>query len=419
MTTKREIPGLWWFPDKADEQWVGTLTLAPDESPHLQVTVKKPFSTKHETCPPVIHGCDQHGKPITLLFVTQPQSTSSAVLSHLTYSAGYAILGLHVPDATSFSVDSLIIKSQHLYEWSRITGFLHEKPETTRDIYIHYRRPSDQTFEIDSNLSVELRATCLSHTNLSERDVSEGLCVAFISKQPLSLAKCTDLITAIRHLLHFAVLSPVYPLEITANKNGYGYNVGDTFFPKEIEIISGIIREPVKSEILPERWVFQLNDVQADFGKFMAKWLTYLETFDEALGCYSTTVYHGLPHSVEHLCLTQGLDAYHGIKFQSHKDQDFKKKLKELIEPHETPLKGLVDDGEDFATTVHANRNYYTHHNPKWKEGGRVVSGGNLFRLNEKLSLLFQMCVLTDMGIPSDRFSRLRRQLATQIIDYV
>jgi hypothetical protein len=34
------------------------------------------------------------------------------------------------------------------------------------------------------------------------------------------------------------------------------------------------------------------------------------------------------------------------------------------------------------------------------------------------LRLLFQMCVLTDLGIPSDRFPRLRRQLASEIIDY-
>jgi hypothetical protein len=43
---------------------------------------------------------------------------------------------------------------------------------------------------------------------------------------------------------------------------------------------------------------------------------------------------------------------------------------------------------------------------------------GKLIQLNEKLTLIFQMCVLTEMGIPAERFIRLRRQLATVIIDY-
>jgi hypothetical protein len=68
---------------------------------------------------------------------------------------------------------------------------------------------------------------------------------------------------------------------------------------------------------------------------------------------------------------------------------------------------------------VLCTRNHYTHHNPKWKATGKVAERAELVRLNEKLRLLFQMCVLTDLQIPDDRFPRLRRQLATEIIDYI
>ena len=81
-------------------------------------------------------------------------------------------------------------------------------------------------------------------------------------------------------------------------------------------------------------------------------------------------------------------------------------------------LKGLVDDIPDFAKSVLCTRNYYTHHAPKWLDTGKVAKRTDLIRLNEKLRLLFQMCVLTDLKIPSDRFLRLRRQLATDVINY-
>ncbi len=242
--------------------------------------------------------------------------------------------------------------------------------------------------------------------------------LAFESKQGLDLSRCKDLLNTVRHLLHFAVLEPVYPLNITVARTDYGDTYDGRFIPREIELWNSIIRERVESEFLDERWVFQFRDMQADFGNFMTRWLDYVKKFDEALGCYFMTVYHRPPHAVAHLSLTQAFEAYHGIKYVSHKEQDFADKIKELTEANKAYLKGLVDDPGDFSQTVLHNRNYYTHHNPKWKKDGRVVSGSDLYRLNEKLRLLFQLCVLTDIGIPTDRFMRLRRQLAAQIIDF-
>jgi hypothetical protein len=120
MTKRREIPGLWWFPENPTEKWVGTLTLAQNSGPKLRVTVPKGFGHRLEACPPVLHGCDQHGKPITLLFTDHHEASGSAVLSHLTFSAGYAVLGIQLREPTEFLVNSLMIESQHLYEWGQI-----------------------------------------------------------------------------------------------------------------------------------------------------------------------------------------------------------------------------------------------------------------------------------------------------------
>jgi len=95
----------------------------------------------------------------------------------------------------------------------------------------------------------------------------------------------------------------------------------------------------------------------------------------------------------------------------------FREKIEALAQKHSEHLKGLVDDAAEFADIVRDNRNYYTHHDPEIIKKGRIVSGSKLIRLNEKLRLLFQMCVLNEMGIPTERFHRLRRQLASAIID--
>jgi hypothetical protein len=87
--------------------------------------------------------------------------------------------------------------------------------------------------------------------------------------------------------------------------------------------------------------------------------------------------------------------------------------------PHASSLSGLVANRDAFAAEVAKTRNYYTHHNPDDLATGAVAKRAELVRMNEKLRLVFQMCVLTDLGIPADRFNRLRRQLATEIMDYV
>jgi len=177
------------------------------------------------------------------------------------------------------------------------------------------------------------------------------------------------------------------------------------------------MHDDVKSEIDPDQWVFQFPDVQNDFGAFCSRWFHASLTYEEALSCYFTTVHHPLPDSVRHLCLTQALEAYHGVKNAAHHN-DFELKIRELAEAHRRNLPGLFDDPLDFATTVRHNRNYYTHHNPKWLSYGRVLLGTDLFRLNEKLRVLFQACMLDELRISPERCSRLRRQLATHIVNY-
>lgn len=419
MRTEESILGLWWLPTNPDEKWPGTLVLKPDTSPTLNVTTEKSvfqFGDKLEA-PTVIHGHNDMGKFITLLFPSWPQTKGGMRLSQVQYEAGYAIVGDCLADDTEFLAHSITFQMQYLLEWSGLSGFGKEDMPQLHDINIKYRRPEDQLFTVDSDLSVSIRVGYSLQNNSNEKILNEDLYFEYISKKGARLSDYKKYQNALRQLLHFATLKRVYPLRVTTRKNGHGITHGDEFWPLDIEVWTSILREPVKHDLHGDRWIFRFADVKTDFGTFIGNWIEYLEKFDEAIDCYFGTIYHRFPDSIEHLSLTQALDAYHGIKFNSHKEQDFKKKLTELIQPHTAHLKGLIDDVDDFVATVHHNRNYYTHHNPKWKENGRVVSGSKLFQLNEKLRLVFQMRVLSDIQIPQDRFIRLRRQLADAHMD--
>lgn len=418
MSNERKIKGFWWTPDKPAHRLFGILTLKTDDGAHLETFDEGGFSAEaFDPVNKVIHGQDEHGKPVTLLFVGRPCPTISGRMMRRSFHAGYVIFGLALPDVNSFVAHELQLWIQHLHGWLGITGFVGEsqpKPEIT----IKYRRPEDVYYRISDDLEVGIGISMNTQQGLWNQMINEDAWISFRSEAGLSFHRSLDLLNAVRMLLHFAILKRIYPVEINVDKKGHGFSVGDRWIKQTIDVWGSILREADSEPPFDKIWIFQFKDFSDKFPIFFKTWLDYVDRYDEALGCYSSTIYHSLTHQLTHLSLTQALDAYHGEKFQSHGNQDFKAKIHELITPFGDSFRGLIDDVPKFVDQVHATRNFYTHHNPKWKATGNVLERAELFRLNEKLKLLFQMCVLTDIAIPTDRFSRLRRQLASHIVEY-
>ena len=124
MSKKQKVLGQWWLPSAPEEKWVGTLTLERGEGPRLKVTVPKGFHEVPAGQPiGALHGHDQSGKPITLLFPGWPQTNSGSVLTEMRFRAGYALVGIEVSSSEEFRVNEVTLGLQHLYEWSGISGF--------------------------------------------------------------------------------------------------------------------------------------------------------------------------------------------------------------------------------------------------------------------------------------------------------
>jgi ApeA N-terminal domain 1 len=410
---KREIRGTWWFPNNPSKRWVGHLSLVNEKSPRLNFVVPNDAGFEAPPYPATLFGEDEHGKPVSLLRLGRVNLNSTFRICEASYEAGHAVLGVHVLNTTDLQVGTFDVYLQQLGGWLWRSGFDRSlETSHSEELTIRYQRPPDLQFNIRDTLSVEL-VTCVTRwASIREQGIREDSCFHFEAAATIDFDKARELISSAVQILHFASLEPVYPIRVEGSSAATTHNE-----PKRFEWISGWMHEDTKSQIDPDWWVFRFSDVQEEFGRFWSRWLDARSRYQEALGCYFTTVYHSLPSSVEHLCLTQALEAYHGVRNATH-HRDFELKIRELVNDHKQSLSGLFDDPEEFATTVRHNRNYYTHHNPRWLSDGRVAVGNDLFRLNQKLLLLFQACMLQELQIPPDRCRRLRRQLATHIVDY-
>lgn len=419
VTEKREIKSFWWSPDRPEIRWFGTLVLEREQSPTLEFYVERRSPVDGmQSIGRVIHGMNEHGNPVTLLFAGSFGHNISGAVVKRRFEAGYALIGIHIHSTEDFAVNSIRFQVQHLYGWMNRSGFDRSVTEHGGAFIVKFHRLEDQWFRITPDLELGIHDVFTTNNGFQERKIKEDAAFTFKSKSGLSLKCFTELITSIRILIHFSCLHRVYPVWMTAYKDGHGYKVQERWIDQDIEVVNSSLHEAKSEYPLPDRWLFRYQDVQEDFAGFIRNWLEYREKYSEAIDCYSSTIYNSLTDVLSHLSLTQALEAYHSIRFDSHKQRDFKLKIEEICKLHESSLKGLIDDITDFSEWVWCSRNYYTHHNPVWLEKGKVAKRGDLYRLNEKLRLLFQMCVLSDLRVPKERFSFLRRQIATEVIDY-
>jgi len=308
---------------------------------------------------------------------------------------------------------------QQLYGWLGLTGFTRSVGATMAgEVKIEYQQPKWEKCSIGNGKTVEFGVGSNYSTQAHSQSISEEAGITFSSDTGMNLDAAWNMTTAMRTLLHFASLRRVYTVNMKLG--GVSENGETETDPREKTTVWAMgFREMVTEPAYSPEWVFQLKDLTESLGSFFGRWLEYARDYDECIGCYTTTIYHSLPTPIAHLCLTQALDAYHGVRHGSHGQRNFKNKVEELCETHEKSLSDIIEHPSRFAKVVRDTRDYFTHRNPDDLEKREVVErSAELIRLNERLSILFQSCVLTDMGIPSDRLGNLRRQIARSIVEY-
>ena len=421
MTEETTLKGFWWTPDAPDRRCFGVLTQTEKAIELVCHSDRGEDDVLKDTPAGTVHGKDEKGRPVTLLVTSRVGSTSPGGLETIRLHAGYVLVGVHVTDKDAIRVQSVVLKIQHLYGWLGATGFNRQLSGRLGVEGVHLTIPYDSpdkirhvvregltvTFGVDTNYSATIQA----------QSIYEDSYVYVTQKDGFTFEQVWKMAAAFRALLHFAALKPVYVVSMTLHC--CMESTCDTATAsQEVTVWSCNFHEAETMLQWDTRWTFRYQDISGRFAKCFDDWLNYNERYGEALDCYMSTVYHKLPASIDHLCLAQALDAYHGVRFNSHKDRSFQKKIADLLKLNDGVMLGLVSDIAVFAEQVLVTRNYYTHHNPKCLSDGKVAQGRDLMRMNEKLRILLQSCVIRDMGLPVERCAVLRHQIASEIVMY-
>ncbi len=412
--------GLWWQPENPSQQWFGKARWKTSKSPKLTLHYK----SQDAASPPSgnvesLLGLDRNGTALSLLRVGQHLESTAGLLSRKVYGGGHILKGIHVTRLEDMRINKVNVWLQYLGAWLGEEGFTDAMQDQTSRI--EYRRPEDRRYQISPNVTLKLCHSSRSSTQSRQRRLTYDIFFSVEKKKPLNFKRAFHWIDDLRSLLHFARLRRVKPTKITFEDFDFRLELGRKSYPKEVELFSGAIAEPIEKDPLFFDFVFTFNDVKDRFAEFCGKWFRFNVEQREAIGCYMTTVYVSLTDEVRLICLTQALEAFHQIRFRpaaKSENAHFINRVKELCRRHDQRMTVLVGEIDAFGITVRDSRHYYTHHDPSTRQKGNVLSGSKLTLLTYHLQYLFRLCVLAEFGLDGDPHSMLRRQVPGRITEF-
>ncbi len=422
MIKPQTLKGYWWNPSHPERKCFGVLEYSSEGIELACHAESADMRILDNTSPATVHGLDEKGRPISLLYTDSCGGTRSASMATQRVRSAYALIGIHAADKHSFRSEKVFLRLQHLDGWLGMTGFNRQlngriSADQSFDVTIQYSRPSEQTHNVQDGMAIAFGINSAYNAAMQEQRIWEYAYACISRGRGFTFDEAWEMASHLRSILHLASLRPVYMVEMELQQcsqiSGESTNTS-----RNVSVWSRNLREAHSMDEWESRWVFRYPQLSNNFGLTFKRWVEFQNKYQEAMDCYISTVYHRLPESVCHLCLTQALDAYHGVRYDSHDKHNFKPKIAELIEKHKHALGNLDCSKDDFPERVWITRNYYTHHNPKWLQTGKVAQGMDLIRMDEQLRILFQTCLILEMELPIECCNALRCQIAKKIIEY-
>lgn len=434
--------GIWWLPDKPELKVSGTLTFSPDEGATLDLigSFRDPLDFKKLSQPDIILGISANGKQITLHRCIETNISASFPLGFQTsrFHAQMIFIGAHFQRFADIKFSSISVHYTHLDAWTNISGFNFEiLPNRTMDI--KYKMPESIKTSINDDYTVEINFQVTGpafHAAKQEVNIQQKTYIIIQSKEERSFDELSRIMYQIRNFLSLGIKEAVYPLHITGKGEARKTMIKDTPYYEPIEIIYKLINTPMASkEKLPFQMLFVFEDIKGKFETFLRNWFVKTESLEPVYDLYFGTLYNPRMY-LQHrfLSLVHALESYHRRTMKNYElpedqhnrriqeilnavpteqrewlesrltysnEPSLRRRLREIFSGYSDVLNEYIENKDAFMNKVVVTRNYLTHYDPNLEED--AADGEELYHISEKLRLLIEICLLTELGFdPSE-----------------
>lgn len=446
MPETREA-GIWWLPDAEDRQVAGTLIVSDSDIPRLELIgmfrglehFGKDFS------PPVILGLAS-GKLVTLYRCLSTGGTFQAPgFASERYAAHFVLRGAHLPRPEDITFSSMSVEYDGLFEWVGITGIQSEQHTDAEGRFtgldVRFAFPDTPTFSIDgATLSVNLRAGLDGSHRSPAIAVKQYVSFSVKSVVPLQLEEFLE--RYLHDLSNFVTLGVGAPVRTTAIA---GVLPPASTDPREHESRVEILFRGRDHHVtdVKRRWdmLFTLPDLGPFAEQAFRRWFQRASELRAIYDLYFGTLFQERAYLHQRfLMLAQALESYHRCtvsgtlapsdlfapllaslrsvveesrpiigrdateaflgKLTYLNEVSLRRRLRELYATHKPIASQMIRNGPRFVTRVLDTRNYHTHYDSAAESS--AVSGADLLLLSEQMRFLLELCLMSELGLPSE-----------------
>jgi len=447
MIEEFEYEGIWWLPDKPKEQVSGTLKFTPEEGATLELrgSFKNIKNINKMVNSEIILGVSSNGKKITLYKCSKNESRMyfPSFLSTSSCHVEIVFIGAHFQKPEDIKFKSISVYYTHLDEWVGISMFNIQHLPDGKTIIIRYKQPDPIRATInDWKIILDFKVT--TRSILQKANIEQRTYIRIEPSEEKSLDEYWNTIYHIRNFLTLGVAKPVYPLVIKGETEVNKEMIDGTIYYPPVEVFYRVPDIPRLPEtLLPHYMLFTFGDISNRFEFFLRNWFNKVSTLEPVYDLYFGTLYN--PHMyIEHqfLSLTQAVESFHRrtSKGKYLKDNEYKKvydalvnaipdgvrsdlkdrlktylkygnefslrkRLEEIFDKYQEVLNKFIENRDAFIKKVVNTRNYQTHYDKALKKYS--VSKEELPLVIEKLRILLQICLLTELGFSPEEIKAL------------
>ncbi len=443
MNQKIEIEGRWWISGLESPAHYGVLTYEP--SMGLSLSVKIPqeggaaealeiLAGKGFNIQQTIFGRDKDNHPISLYGCTVANFNSSGGLRTYLISVMVCLNGRAIGSWDEVAFDHLNAEFSLFHNWMGVSNIECQKgPE------LKVKLADRNKIEIKVADGVELVVWPTFNYNETSSGVSlrEGHGIQFKFSDKIqakeSMLKYAE---SFRRFLTLLVNRPVY-LDMVY------FHPDDGEDPRKVTILkSNPGAEGADRKLLHPHMLVSYHDIHGQFEVVVSKWFELESSLNDVLNLYFATIFvPGLYLHQTFLFLAQALEVYHRTspnfvnqvqskaEFKARKkrvvdlvpdekewlteklahanEKTLAQRLGELIESHKELVARFIDDGKTFSDSIRNTRNHYTHYGTSEEGMGKVSSGIDFIELVDKMRVLLEICIFSDLGIKGEPIDRL------------
>ena len=293
--------------------------------------------------------------------------------------------------------DRLTCKIEGLDEWLGISGITTEHDLEGHRISITYQLPPPLPFQAGDGVEGQFGFGYSFPSPApwaTEARVSQS---AYIKLSTSTSWTTEDMINWATRTRDFLSLGTDAPVAITS-LDGYlqggvqeAAAKGNREHPVQI-LFQSAQHSPESAAVQPWSMSFAYHDLVNRLSNALTNWFDLCRQWPQPIGLFFDARYSdgALSGDVQFLKLAEALEALAPARGIG-KNAKLHKKVRRLAEPFANLL-GIEGGEAEFAERVRATRNWYVHHDDRWK--GQVSEGSDLFRLQWQCEALL-ICHLT------------------------